>query len=137
MKTNILELLQELQKKCAATDLKLQTELNLTQAEFQYILASISSESLEPSKMANEIGISLSRISRVVEKLVQKNILSRIANKTDRRAIILDFTPQGKEIQEKIKKEKSTCESKITEGLSPEMMEILTNNLYHLINKLQ
>jgi DNA-binding MarR family transcriptional regulator len=59
------------------------------------------------------MGLSASRISRVIEKLVVDGYLDRNVDKTDRRAITLCLTEDGKKIRAEIDKSRQECEARL------------------------
>lgn len=134
MDNSIIELLKNVREKCIATDEALLKELNITQAIYSFCLASLTCKTLETPTMVEKMNISVSRLSRVVEKMVQDDLLERVTSKTDRRAIKLSFTTKGKKIVKRIKAHRESCELKITKNLSPEMVDQLKASLKHLID---
>jgi DNA-binding MarR family transcriptional regulator len=59
------------------------------------------------------MGLSPSRISRVIEKLVVDGYLDRNIDKTDRRAITLCLTEEGKKIRAEIDRNRQECEARL------------------------
>jgi len=110
-------------------------ELGISQAVFQFCSVSLSLEEMDSALMAKEMGISVSRISRVIDKMVNDGLLERSTCKHDRRQIKLALTAEGKSIAERIREHRQQCELKITENLSPEMIEQIRASLFHLIEK--
>lgn len=57
---------------------------------------------LTVSQLATELRVTASAITSVSNRLVGSRLVRRIADKSDRRLVWLDLTPQGKELFEKI-----------------------------------
>lgn len=133
---NLLETLSNLRRKCTQKDNELIERLGITMAEFQLFLASLYVDSLDSSSLANQMGVSVSRISRLIDKLVQNEYLNRVHSETDRRSLVLSFTSKGNALIEEIKKHRAECEMRIKSELSPELQEKLRENLQYLIEKM-
>jgi DNA-binding MarR family transcriptional regulator len=122
-KSEILGLVYELKKKCAAIDNKLMEHLNLSQSELLFFSSLDQCTGISSPELARNMGLSPSRISRVVEKLVVDGYLDRNPDKTDRRAITLCLTESGKKIRDEINKSRQECETKLLNILPESDME--------------
>ncbi len=109
----IMDMIYALKKKCSAGDQKLMDELKISQSELLFFSALDNCQGISSPELAKNMGLSLSRISRVVEKLVVNGYLDRKTDDVDRRAIRLCLTPKGKVIRSKIDKVKNECEERL------------------------
>ncbi len=109
----ILGLVYEMKKKCAAIDNRLMEHLHLSQSELLFFSALNQCTGISSPELAKNMGLSPSRISRVIEKLVVDGYLDRNIDKTDRRAITLCLTENGKRIRAEIDKSRQECESRL------------------------
>ena len=66
----ILSMVYEMKKKCANIDQQLMDELNISQSELLFFSSLDNCQGLSSPELAKNMGLSLSRISRVVDKLV-------------------------------------------------------------------
>ena len=57
------------------------------------------------SKMGKDLSIDLSTLTRIVDKLVKKNLIIREPDLKDRRKIRLSMSAEGREVREKFKQE--------------------------------
>lgn len=78
---------------------KKETGLSLNEA---LGLCNIGKGIAEPGKLARELGISPSRLSRILGSLESRHLLSRGIASDDRRGIALDLTDQGQALVEKL-----------------------------------
>lgn len=111
--SEILGLVYEMKKKCAAIDYQLMEHLHLSQSELLFFSALDQCTSISSPELAKNMGLSASRISRVIEKLVVDGYLDRNVDKTDRRAITLCLTENGKKIRAEIDKSRQECEARL------------------------
>lgn len=72
--------------------LKMKTDLSLNEA---LCLCQTGRGNLDPSSLANELEISPSRLSRILDSLETRGFLTRSISEADRRTIILDLTTTG------------------------------------------
>ncbi|MBK8806919.1 MAG: winged helix-turn-helix transcriptional regulator [Bacteroidales bacterium] len=137
MNPSIIQLLQELRSACFESDLALIEKLTISQSEMHFFIASIELEHLHTATMAEKMKISPSRISRIIEKMVQNKLIKRSADKTDRRAINIEFTSKGMQYLNEIENHLNSCETKIKENLNSDKIETLKDNLSFLIESMK
>jgi DNA-binding MarR family transcriptional regulator len=125
MKTSlgIMNMVYEMKKKCLQADLQLMEDLNISQSELLFFSALNNCQGISSPELAKNMGLSLSRISRVVDKLVVNGYLDRNTDTADRRAIKLCLTPKGKAIRSKIDKVRNECEDRLLEVIPAEELE--------------
>lgn len=119
----ILGLVYEMKKKCAAIDAQLMEQLHLSQSELLFFSSLDQCTGISSPELAKNMGLSLSRISRVIEKLVVDGYVDRNIDKTDRRAITLCLTESGKRIREEIDKNRQDCEARLLNVLQKPEVE--------------
>ena len=113
----IMGLVYEMKKKCLAIDNQLMDQLNLTQSELLFFSSLDQCTGISSPELAKNMGLSPSRISRVIEKLVVDGYLDRNVDKSDRRAITLCLTENGKKIRDEIKQSRQECETRLLKVL--------------------
>ncbi len=59
-------------------------------------LCSLEGGAKESRDLAHDLGISLSRISRIIGALEEKGLVRREVNKADKRKVIFSLSPEGK-----------------------------------------
>lgn len=121
--SGILSMIYEMKKKCAKVDQLLMDDLNISQSELLFFSALDTCKGLSSPELAKNMGLSASRVSRVVDKLVVNGYLDRNTDASDRRAITLCLTPKGKVIRGKIDKVRNECEASLLESIASEEVE--------------
>lgn len=119
----ILSLVYQMKQKCAQVDQQLMDDLKISQSELLFFSALDNCEGLSSPELAKNMGLSLSRISRVVDKLVVNGYLDRNTDAADRRAITLCLTPKGKVVRNKIDEVRNECEARLIETIPSEEIE--------------
>jgi len=123
--SGIMGIVYEMKKKCAYVDQRLMDELNLSQSEFLFFSSLDNCQIISSPELAKHMGLSASRVSRVVDKLVVNGYLDRNTDSSDRRAITLCLTPKGKEIKAMIDRERLKCEEQLLQVIPSEEIEKL------------
>ena len=131
--SGIMNLIYEMKKKCLLADQRLMEELKISQSELLFFSALNNCQGISSPELAKHMGLSLSRVSRVVDKLVVNGYLERNTDTADRRAIRLCLTPKGKTIRNKIDKARNECESKMIELIPAEEMDRFGATFYKII----
>ncbi|HEY3388698.1 MAG TPA: MarR family transcriptional regulator [Prolixibacteraceae bacterium] len=121
--TGILSMVYEMKRKCAQVDQRLMDDLNISQSELLFFSALDDCQGLSSPELAKNMGLSLSRISRVVDKLVVNGYLDRNTDAADRRAITLCLTPKGKVVRSKIEEVRNECEARLLGTIPSEEIE--------------
>ncbi len=120
--TGILKMVYEMKKKCGQTDQQLMDDLKISQSELLFFSALNDCQGINSPELAKNMGLSLSRVSRVVDKLVVNGFLDRNSDTIDRRAIKLCLTEKGKDIRRKIDKVRNECEAKLLDTIPADEM---------------
>ena len=113
-----------MKKKCGQTDQQLMDDLKISQSELLFFSALNDCQGINSPELAKNMGLSLSRVSRVVDKLVVNGFLDRNSDTADRRAITLCLTPKGKDIRSKIDKVRNECEARLLDTIPADEMNL-------------
>lgn len=133
MNIAIIDLVLELQKKCQLKEEKIKKELMLSDSEYQFFLSLSACKDINSNELGKVMDLSLSRVSRVVDKLVIGGYLNRNTDTTDRRAIKLCLTPKGQEIRELILNCRKECEQNLLSKIPDNEIDGIKKNLEKLI----
>lgn len=127
--STILDLIYELKKKCTQRDEDFFNSIDISQAEYNMFLCLRNCKHFNSYSVAEKMQLSLSRVSRIIDKMVNKDLLSRTTNKVDRRAIDIKMTEMGKEIMTQIieyrEKRELNLQSKINKSEEAEIKQCL------------
>ncbi|MEO9477412.1 MAG: MarR family winged helix-turn-helix transcriptional regulator [Cyclobacteriaceae bacterium] len=87
-------------------------------------------------QLASELNVTKATVSDAVKALEKKGLISKTIETDDARSYIIDLTPEGKKIAQKVSLFANPLHSPI-EGLSEEKKGILLRSLLDLISNLQ
>lgn len=121
--SGIMGIVYEMKKKCAHVDQRMMDELNLSQSEYLFFSSLDNCQVISSYELSKSMGLSASRVSRVVDKLVMNGFLDRSTDSSDRRAITLCLTSKGKEIRSMIERERLKCEEQLLNVIPSEEVE--------------
>lgn len=108
----------------------------LSQAQLKFFNCIDKKSSISGNDLADKMGLSASRASRVVESLVQKQLVHRINDARDRRRCQITLSERGRQIKEKITRTNTRWQKQLQTWLSPAEMERLNSQLKKLIDLL-
>lgn len=129
MNKNVIEVIFTLKTKCCSQEEKIREELNVSPAEFKGLM-SLEPGMIVPCKiLAQKMGLSVSRGSRVIEKLMNSGFLEEVKTSGDRRVMNVTLAKKGINTQKKILKIFQECEQKILKNFSKPELESLISSL--------
>jgi DNA-binding MarR family transcriptional regulator len=96
---------------------------NLTIAEASAIYAIGPDEPKTMKQIAETLGVAVSTPTRTIDRLLEKGFVNRTVGEKDRRQLLIELTPKGKELLEDIDKENLEITRKMLKGLLDEEIE--------------
>lgn len=115
------EINSKLRKSSQETLLKIYK--NLTIAEANAIYAVGPDEPKTMKEIAETLGVAVSTPTRTIDRLLEKGFVNRTVGEKDRRKLLIELTPKGKELLADIDKENLEITRKMLKGLSDEEIE--------------
>ncbi len=137
MKENkIIDILADIQNKCRAKEDEIRESLGLSLAEYKALLCIKIGEKITCHEFSERMGLSLSRGSRVIDKLFQQGFIDRLDCNADRRSKNIILTESGRMIWRKIDKNRQKCEDRLAASYSRDRYNALKDELRSLAQKL-
>jgi DNA-binding MarR family transcriptional regulator len=129
MNKNVIEVIFALKTGCCSKEDRIREELKLSPAEFKGIM-SVEPGVIVPCKiLSQKMGLSVSRGSRVIEKLMKNKYIEEVKTSGDRRVVNVTLAKKGINTQRKIMKILQDCEHKILKNFSKTELESLIASL--------
>ncbi len=113
----LFEMILAVKHKCQCNEEQIREELALSQAEFQGLLVLADAEEMTGCEFARRMGLSPSRASRVLDRLVIGGYATRRSDMEDRRAIQVCLTARGRRMSRRIMGRMRACEDRICGSL--------------------
>ena len=115
------EMNNKLMKSSQETLLKIYKNLTIAEANAIYAIGPDGPKTMK--QIAETLGVAVSTPTRTIDRLLEKGFVNRTVGKKDRRQLLIELTPKGKELLEDIDKENLEITRKMLKGLSDEEIE--------------
>lgn len=120
----------------SAHEAGIRTKLDLSGAEYRGILCISKEEKITCQEFAKRMDLSVSRGSRVVDRLCTKKYIERVDCESDRRCKNIWLTEKGKTIHQMIAGEIQKIEEILTAGYPGAKLVLLKSDLKRLCGRL-
>jgi DNA-binding MarR family transcriptional regulator len=128
----LADLTFSLLQRCQEKEARLAEEHRLYQAEFKCLRLFGLDENLNNKEIAKRMNLSPSRLTRIIDGLVQKGYMQREIDQTDRRNMRLFLTKRGKILTNKLNKAFVDIHSEILQDIDASQHESLITAMEHL-----
>jgi DNA-binding MarR family transcriptional regulator len=118
------------------TELLLHKYGNLTIAEANAVYAVGPLGSKTMKQIAETLGVAVSTPTRTIDRLLDKELASRKVDPNDRRKLLIELTPKGKELLAEMDEEGMIMVAKMLEHLKDEEIESLKKILLKIAENL-
>jgi DNA-binding MarR family transcriptional regulator len=109
------------------------SDLDLTNSQFQGLLFILQHEECSVGELADGLSISHPAAVKMIDRLQKKSLVTKVEGKIDRRISNVCLTDTGREIAEKVQRERLAVLWKALERLKPEEIEGLVRGLEALL----
>lgn len=90
-------------------------------------------ESMQTRHVAESVGISKATLTGVTDTLVNRGLVMRVPDPSDRRLVQLTLTVEGRELMAELYPQFNLAEGELVAGLPTEEVELLTRSLRHIV----
>jgi DNA-binding MarR family transcriptional regulator len=132
MAERIFDIVTNLKNKCLDKELSIQKECLLSPAEYNGLLSVEPDVIYNCNQLSKKLGLSVSRSSRVLDKLITNGYFKRIKDKEDKRVLMVSLTEKGISARRKINERLDECEKNILNRLQKSELYLLENTLNKL-----
>lgn len=127
------EVTKSLLHNCTEKEILLAKKHGLNEAELKCINHFNSNESINNTEIAKRMDLSPSRLTRIIDGLVEKGIMNRELNRQDRRNMVISFTDKGKKLMDDIQKSYVDVHKDILNNIDSNLHETLVIALEKLL----
>lgn len=121
----------ELKTRCRFEE-EIAEESRLAPREVSCLSALSPGETISAGTLAERMGLSPSRASRLIMALRTKGMVLEAFDAEDRRAVSLSLTPAGERLLRKIELKKDECERRLLDAFSREQLRTVRDGLVTL-----
>ncbi|MEC2070746.1 MarR family winged helix-turn-helix transcriptional regulator [Alkalihalophilus marmarensis] len=110
-------------------------DLTVAQSRVLYLLVTYGSQT--QVELQKKLYIKGSTMNGIIESLLKKNLIQRVASEMDKRAKIVHISDEGKKIEAQLWEELNQLESSLMEGFNADEKELLITWLKRIENNVQ
>lgn len=132
----LLNMIQFLKKKCMERESVIKKKLGLSGSEYQGFQCVNENEKITCQVFSERMNLSVSRGTRIIDRLYRKGYFDRNDCSEDRRCKNIGLTPRGVQIKKMIEEFNRECEKKLTDGFSEKRIITLKKELNRLKSRL-
>lgn len=122
---------------CQEKEDRLAEQYGLTQAEFRCLRLFGRDETLNNKLIAERMKLSPSRLTRIIDGLVQKEYVTREINNEDRRNMKVSLSQKGKDLVEKLNQAYINIHREILEDIEETQHKPLISAMTNLLTALE
>lgn len=122
---------------CQEKEVRLAEIHGLTQAEFRCLRLFDTDETVNNKKIAERMNLSPSRLTRIIDGLVNKEYIIREIDPNDRRNMRVTLSHKGQSLVKQLNKAYVDIHREILKDIDPDQHETLTTALEHLLEALE
>ena len=130
---NILRLQDELIQHRAVWDVEPWLELNMSTPQLKALLLISEEEGIRMRELARKLGGSFSNATVLVDRLVDRGFVERLAEPQDRRVVLVRTTGKGRRLIERLASSWRTLSAPLLETLATEDLATVRNALRVLL----
>ena len=132
---NFFALIRRIRNLCLEREEKVKQKFALSPAEFEALLSLESRERVTCRELSSRMNLSVSRGSRIIEKMFSHGLIERADLNTDRRCKNIWLTEKGQEVREGIRREMACCEENLAAACSESELRNLKSSLRKIVEK--
>jgi DNA-binding MarR family transcriptional regulator len=116
------------------SDDQIRSKTPLSPSEYRAVVSLNPEDQISSASFSGRLGLSPSRGSRVIDKMVENGFIMRATLKDDRRAQVISLAPEGIHLKKQINELMCECEEKIRKQMSDEEYCTVESSLKRLIS---
>lgn len=130
--TQLSQMTRDLARCCQTKEEQIFGKFHLSSAEGRVLLVIADGGSSTPSAVAEQLGLGRSRLTPLVDGLVEKKLLTRTESSTDRRVRTLELTPEGETAAQEVTSYQTSFHQELLRRFSPDERRHLLQTLDQL-----
>lgn len=132
MNKRIVELIFELKLTCLAKEESIREKLKLSPSEYIGLLSISPGDVVNCMQFSRSMGLSKSRGSRVIDKLIENGYLKEAKSGGDKRVFNVTLSAKGLNAIKKINRLMGECESAILKNVPKDELSSFTRTLHKI-----
>ena len=134
--TQIAELTFQLLNKCQEKEMLFAQKFEISLAGFRCLRHLHEHQQAIVKQLAESMNLTSSRLTRIIDDLVSKNLVVRESKSFDRRIYVVSLTKEGKDLAEELYGNFNKLHEEIFSEISVSNQKTITNSLEQILNSL-
>jgi DNA-binding MarR family transcriptional regulator len=130
---NFFDLIRRISHKCREREDRVKRKFALSPAEYEALISLQGRERVTCREFSSRMRLSVSRGSRIIDKLYSRGLIQRTDLDTDRRCKNIWLTDKGKKVRDAIRQKMSACENQLTSVFSAAELRSLKQSLRRVL----
>ena len=131
----LIDIVEQIRVKCLAKEEEIRQILSLAETEYKGLLYFDGLERITCQEFSARMNLSVSRGSRIIDRLYAEGYIDRADLSSDRRCKNIWLTKKGIAIRRRIDEQRRLCEEKLTSDYSETKINKLKKELRALVDK--
>jgi len=132
----LVDLIFQLRCNCIKRDDSIREECNLSPVEFRALSSMSPTDRISAAVFAEKLELSPSRVSRVIDRMVETGLISVESNEKDKRGVYISLTSMGVQQKDLIEQARQLCVDKIESTLPEVERDAIGVSLHKLLESL-
>lgn len=134
LSVELADITAQLFSNCHEKEIRHAAKYGVSIGEFRCLRILFQKKALTVNQVAQEMSITSSRVTRIVDGLVAKKLVRRLSDKNDRRVFNLSLTPKGEKLANELTQEHIKIHEQIIRQI-PEESHQLTIEVLSQLNR--
>ena len=133
---SLLDLVVQLRSSCIRREESIRKPAGLTAGAYNCLRAIEPEQEVTCTEVAERIGVSPSRGSRIIDGLIRSGHMGRRTSPEDRRVTLVYLTPAGLEIRRRVEAVRDDCARRLEEAFQPDELRLLKASIQRIVSVL-
>ena len=134
MAAEMASLLQEIVLCCHSKDSSHALNFNVSTSECRTLRVFRKEDTLTMKALSNRMSLAMSRMTRIIDGLVKKDLVERASDENDRRVCLVRLTDVGNQLVNDMEKSYLSMNLEVLDSVSPEVRPEVLKALHKLVD---
>lgn len=131
--TTVQSLMQAITREFHTLEKNVSVRCGITPSQWSTLLAFSDAEALKMNELSKRLALTTSTMTRMIDNLVAEGLVERKQDFTDRRAVMVCLTKEGKHLTEKLHKLQNEYFSTLLDNIDTEVRNQIIASLNNLL----
>ncbi len=133
IKCVLTPLVRRLAQICTAANADMAAEFDLSAPQYGALSYLFDEPDIDQNGLAARLGVDRTSVGQLIDQMEKKSLVKRRASEEDRRVNLLNLTPRGRKLRERMRPTAHLVNARLLESLTPAERETLLELLVRVI----